>query len=214
MQLRTHAPLFAGLVAMLACFMPSGDAHAQYHHPAYRPHSRAPAPHARSLYVGGGLAATRILQQEGGNELLEGGGGLSLFAGLRLNRTLALEAGWTATLHNPVAVDTSFGEDTDYLVLNGFTVDAKVFLGASDPRMQPFLQAGVGMYLLDSEYFGAQSVGTGFQAGGGLEYQIGPSVGIGARALYRGLAMGPPQADYNDTFVSALTIEGNLSVRF
>lgn len=216
MKTRTYTPLFAGLGAMLVCLVGSSSAFAQqYQHPAYRPHSRAATPElSRRLYVGAGLAGTRILHQSGGNELLQGGGGIALHAGVRLNRLLALEAGWIGTLHNPVAVDTPFGEDTDYLVLNGFTADAKVYLRASNPRMEPYLQGGVGLYLLDSNYFGTQSVGTGFQAGGGLLFHLSPSVDLGARALYRGMAMGPPEQNYNDTFVSALTLEGNLNIRF
>ena len=46
-------------------------------------------------------------------------------------------------------------------VLNGFTGDAKIYLDSSNPVAEPYLQAGLGLYLLDSTYFGTQSVGTG-----------------------------------------------------
>lgn len=206
---RTASTLVACLIASVAWTMTPTEAHAQY-----RPHSRTVhvAPHG--WYLGAGAVATRILNQEGGNELLNHGGGVSLFAGMRLNRSLALEAGWIGTMHNPEQVSTDFGTDTDYLVLNGFTADAKIFLGTRNPRMEPYIQAGVGLYLLDSEYFGAQSTGTGFQAGGGLDFKMSRNVDLAVRGLYRGLAMGPPNTDYTDTYVSALTVEGNLSVRF
>ena len=214
MNLRFSTLLLSGLSVALVSFLDLSAAHAQYH-PAYRPHSRAAAVvYPKGLYVGGGLVGTRILSQQGGNELLEDGAGLSLYAGLRVNRSLALEAGWVGTLHNPVAVNTSFGEDTDYLVLNGFTADAKVFLGSANPKMQPFVQGGVGLYLLDSTYFGTQSVGTGFQAGGGVEIGLGRHVDLSLRGLYRGMSMGPPNQAESDTFVSAMTLEGNLSFRF
>ena len=214
MKFQNFAPFAAGLGAMLVCLIDSSSAYAQYNHPAYRPHSRSAVLYPKGLYVGGGVAATSILHQQGGEELLEGGAGLSLHAGLRVNRSLALEAGWIGTLHNPVAVNTAFGDDTDYLVLNGFTADAKIYLRSSNPRIEPYLQGGVGIYLLDSDYFGTQSVGTGFQAGGGLDFKLGRRVELGVRALYRGMSMGPPQQDYNDTYVGALTAEGSLGIRF
>ena len=215
MKSRTFASLVVGLAAMLINLLDSSSALAQqYRHPTYRPHSRAVAIYPKGLYMGGGLVGTRILAQDGGNELLEGGGGLALHAGIRVNRLLALEAGWMGTLHNPVAVNTGFGDDTDYLVLNGFTADAKVYVGSSNPRIEPYLQGGVGLYLLDSSYFGTQSVGSGFQAGGGVDLHVGSRIDIGARALYRGMAMGPPEQDFNDTYVSALTVEGRINVRF
>lgn len=167
----------------------------------------------QGLYLGAGLVGTRILSQDGGPELLDHGGGLTLYSGLRLNQHLALELGWLGSLHNPESVETTFGRDTDYLVLNGFTGDAKIFLESSTSA-QPFLQGGVGVYFLDSSYFGTQSVGTGFQLGGGFDFAIGPNVDVGLRALYRGLAMGPPERAENDTFVSALTAEGTLTVHF
>lgn len=215
MKSKTFAPIIIGLGAMLFGLLDSSSALAQqYNHPAYRPHSRAVVVYPKGFYLGGGVAGTRILAQDGGNELLKGGGGVALYAGLRVNRALALEAGWMGTMHNPVAVDTGFGEDTDYLVLNGFTADAKVYVGSSNPRAQTYLQGGVGLYLLDSNYFGTQSVGSGFQAGGGIDFQLGRNIDLGARALYRGMAMGPPEQDFNDTYVSALTVEGHINFRF
>ena len=203
------------LAATLISVVHSSSALAQpYSGPAYRPHSRAVVLYPKGLYIGGGLVGTHILAQDGGAELLEGGGGVALHAGLRVNRRLALEAGWMGTLHNPVAVDTPFGEDTDYLVLNGFTADAKIYVGTGNTRLEPYLQGGVGLYLLDSNYFGTQSIGSGFQAGGGLDWRVGERIDIGARALYRGMAMGPPERDYNDTYVSAVTLEGRINFRF
>jgi hypothetical protein len=170
------------------------------------------------VYVGAGLVGLRILDQSGGEEsegeLLDDGAGLTLFTGIRLSQRLALELGWVATFHNPESLRTNFGSDTDYLVLNGFTADAKIYLGEGESIVDPFLQGGVGLYLLDSTYFGAQSLGTGFQAGGGFEFHLGPQLDLGVRALYRGVAMGPPRSGDEDTFVSAAGLEANLSLRF
>jgi len=178
----------------------------------------------RGLYVGAGIVGTKIVTQSGGPELLDDGAGLTLYGGVRISRSLALELGWTGTAHNPETVDVGFGAETDYLVLNGFTADAKIFLGAgersADPRSrqlgvaQPFVQGGLGVYLLDSQIFGAQSVGTGFQLGGGVDWGIAPNLDVGLRGLYRGIAMGPPETNQDDTFISAVTAEASLSLRF
>jgi hypothetical protein len=167
------------------------------------------------LYVGAGLVASHVVDQSGGPGLLEDGAGLTLYGGLRLSQRLALELGWLSTFHSPEKVDTVyFGSDTDYLVLNGFTGDAKIYLGPDGARAELYLQGGVGLYLLDSKYLGSQSIGTGFQAGGGLDVHVGQHLDLGLRALYRGIAMGPPRSDQDDTYVSALSGEANLSVRF
>jgi hypothetical protein len=166
------------------------------------------------VYAGAGLVATKILSQHGGEELLDNGAGLSLFMGIRLNPRLALEGGVTSTFHNPQRVQTAFGDDIDYLVLNAATVDAKVFFPNGNKRLVPFAQGGLGLYLLDSDYFGTQSVGTGFQLGGGFDYRLGPAVEFGLRALYRGISMGPPETNLEDTFISALSAEANIALRF
>lgn len=166
------------------------------------------------LYVGAGLVGMRILGPRGGDALLEDGGGMTLYTGLRLGPRLALELGWMATFHDPDSGMSSFDPDADYLVWSGFSGDAKIYLGDDGQLLEPYVQGGVGLYLLDSNTFGAQSVGTGFQAGGGLDFHLGPHLDLGLRALYRGVAMGPPDAGDEDTFISALGAEGNLTLRF
>lgn len=210
---RARRAWLLGLAAASAMVSSTAEAQVTYHR---RTRARVVAVVVpRGLYMGAGVVATRILDQSGGDEILDHGGGLTLMTGVRVNRTLAFEAAWTATLHNPERVRTVFGDDIDYLALNGFTGDARIYLGRGSSRaVEPFVQAGLGLYLLDSTYFGTQSVGTGFQAGGGFDALVGDTVHLGVRVLYRGLAMGPPDRGTTDTFVSALTAEGNLTIRF
>ena len=165
------------------------------------------------LYVGAGLIGMRVLDQSRGAALIESGSGLTIYGGLRLSRSLALELGWAATFHEPARADNGFGSG-DSLALNGFTADAKIYLGGEGDRVEPYVQGGVGLYLLDSTYLGARSVGSGFQGGGGFDFHIGSYVDLGGRALYRGIAMGPPHSDENDTFISAIAGEANLTLRF
>jgi opacity protein-like surface antigen len=187
-----------------------------HHEPSYGPHYGAA--HVGIFvpwgwYIGAGLVATRVLHQEGGDDLVGDGGGLSLHAGLRVHPLLALEAGWLGSFHEPRGA--SFGDD-DSLILNAFTTDARVYLPVARPGsgFEPYLQAGLGVYLLDNAYFGSQSVGTGFQLGGGVDASLGQSFQIGVRLLYRGMAMGPVEESYTDTYVGAVTGELGLTLRF
>ncbi len=208
----------AALAVTLGLVVASQAAEAQRHRRGRSPYDQ----HTRvqvyfipyGLYLGAGLVATHVLHQSEEPELLDDGAGITLFAGLRLSERLALELGWLTTFHDPETIDTRFGEDSDYLVLNGFTGDAKIYLSEQGQRSELYVQGGVGLYLLDSSYFGSQSIGTGFQAGGGIDVHLGPHLDVGLRALYRGIAMGPPDSDDNDTYVSAIGAEGNLSIRF
>lgn len=165
-----------------------------------------------SWYGGIGLVGTKIVRQDGGPELLADGAGMSLYGGLRLGSQLAFEAGWMESFHNPAPVQTYYGEQLDYLVVEALTLDVRVF-GRRQGALVPYFQGGVGLYALASEYFGTDSVGSGFQLGGGAEILLGPVVSIGGRALYRGIAMGPPHSNVRDTFVSAVTGEVYLGLR-
>lgn len=197
-------------VLLAATLAGAPDARADHYHRSRHHHGHARVglilyPHG--LYAGGGLLASRVLHQDGGGPLLDHGAGLSLFSGFRINRSLALEAGWIGTVHGPEGA--AFG-DADTLVLNGFTADARVYWQTANPSVEPFIQGGLGLYLLDDAYFGTQSVGSGFQAGGGFDLVLGDHVKLGLRVLYRGMAMGPPDAASADTYVGTLNAEGNL----
>jgi hypothetical protein len=208
----------AALAVTLGLALASQSADAQRHRRGRSPYDQ----HAHvqvyfipyGLYIGAGLVATHILHQSEEPELLDDGAGVTLFAGLRLTDRLALELGWLTTFHDPDTATTNFGEGTDYLVLNGFTGDARIYLSEQGQRVELYVQGGVGLYLLDADYFGSRSIGTGFQAGGGVDFHMGPHLDLGLRALYRGIAMGPPDTDDSDTYVSAVGAEANLSIRF
>lgn len=205
--------LLASTTAEAGRYYRSRHHHRPYYSP-YRPQAHVGVFIPWGWYVGGGLAATRVLHQQGGEELLGDGGGVTLYTGLRVHPVLALEAGWMGALHDPRS--ESFAED-DALILNAFTTDARIYLpGAveAESAFEPYLQAGLGLYLLDNSSFGEQSVGTGFQLGGGLDATLGPNFQLGARLLYRGMAMGPVEAAYTDTYVGAVSGEVNLTLRF
>jgi hypothetical protein len=183
-----------------------------YHHRPARP---MPAPISNSTwYMGLGLFGTSIIDQSGGPEVLEGGGGVSIWAGVHLSNALSLEIGWLGSFHNPADVETYYGTETDFLVLEGVTADARLHLARGGSIFDPYLSGGVGLYWLGSEHLGMDSVGTGFQAGGGFDLWVSPFVTLGLRARYHGIAMGPPEGDDNDTFISAATVEGSVALHF
>jgi hypothetical protein len=184
-----------------------------YGRPAPRPYVTSTYASDPIWYVGVGGFGTHILSQSGGPEVLRDGGGLSIWAGVHATRALSLELGWMGSLHNPVPLGAWYGADTDYLVLSAFTADAKIHLGDRH-AVDPYLEGGLGLYMLGSNHFGVDSVGTGFQAGGGIDFWLGQAVSLGVRARYHGIAMGPPNSQTNDTFISALTVEGSLTFHF
>jgi hypothetical protein len=223
MSIRTLSMLACAGILLASATAEAGrhyHGRSRYHQRPYHQPYHGPAAHVGIFipwgwYVGGGLVATRVLHQQGGEDLVGNGGGLTLYAGLRVHPLLALEAGWVGSLHEPRGA--SFSED-DSLILNAFTTDARIYLpgrqGIETSGFEPYLQAGLGVYLLDNTYFGSQSVGTGFQLGGGLDASLGPNFLVGARLLYRGMAMGPAEASYTDTYVGAVTGELDLTIRF
>jgi hypothetical protein len=202
------------LAAALAAVLVPEVASAQRYYGQPRP--ARPVYHASptTWYMGLGLFGTSILDQSGGPEQLESGGGISVWAGLHVNEVLSLEVGWLGSFHNPADVGTWYGAETDFLVLEGVTADARLHLTRGNRGFDPYLQGGVGLYFLGSEHFGMDSIGTGFQAGGGFDFWVGSQVTLGVRARYHGISMGPPPSGDNDTFISAATVEGSLGVHF
>ena len=206
-------------VTFILCAAMSGTAFARPHRPGYGygpgyGHGGPPPVPRSTWYLGAGLVGTEIVGQSGGPEQLEGGGGLSAWIGLHVSDVLSLELGWLGSFHNPAGVATWYGDETDFLVLEGVTADAKIHLTRGGQRFAPYLQGGVGLYFLGSEHLGMDSVGTGFQAGGGFDLWLSPAVTLGVRGRYHGISMGPPEGGERDTFISAVTIEGSVGFHF
>ncbi len=202
----------ASLMLALAVVALAAPAHADRYY--YGPPTMVVGPPPQWWYVGVGLVGTSILDQSGGPEQLQSGGGLSAWVGVNVARQLSLELGWLGSFHNPVTIDTGYGRETDWLMLEGLTADAKIHLGGPS-IVDPYVQGGVGVYFLGSQHAGyADSVGAGYQLGGGIDLRVGPVVALGVRALYRGMSMGPPEGTVDDTFIHALTLEGSVAVHF
>jgi opacity protein-like surface antigen len=208
----------ASVFATLTIAAPSADARRRVVVYGPRPRGRVYASGfvfvPGNWYGGVGLFATRIIDQRGGPEQIEHGAGLSVYGGLRVNERLSLEATWLGSAHNPATVSNGYYTETDYLILEGLTADAKIHLDRSG-QLDPYLQGGVGVYFLGREHFGIDAVGTGFQLGGGFDYWLADHWTLGLRLRYHGISMAPPEGNSGDnTYISAITAEGSLALRF
>ncbi|MBM4352848.1 MAG: hypothetical protein FJ109_03485 [Deltaproteobacteria bacterium] len=155
--------------------------------PVPRPR-RDSAPNRLGLYLGGGILGDYLI--DSGNDLtrfIRTGWGGELFLGLRLSPSIALELGGGMSFHD---TDPNLQEHYDQAILSGLTLDLKYFLMPSSVRIEPFLQGGAGFYTVSEEGLkGREMTGGGWQAGGGVEVRLSPSLGLGGRVLYKGMYM-------------------------
>ena len=137
-------------------------------------------------YIGiGGMGVFNISSGGGVTELVQSGGGFTIFAGARTSPYVGLEVGLSGTVHNFTPENQNPSENG---ILESATIDGKIFLSPESVRMEPFLQAGVGYYVLSSDLFvSTQLHGLGLQAGGGLDIRLNPGVVVGVRGLYKGV---------------------------
>jgi hypothetical protein len=192
----------------------------------YRRRYYAPGPYVppnymyqTRAYIGFSGVGTGILNQDGGAEYLgKGGGGFSLWGGVRLGPVLALELNYTGSFHNPaLACASGFYVDicdSSYLVVDMLSVDAKVHL-PTHTIFDPYLQGGLMLGWIGREGFSSDSTGGGFDLGGGFDIWLSPWWTMGTRLLYRGLSLSD-YASYTGTseYVSMLTGEVNLAIHF
>ena len=111
------------------------------------------------------------------------GGGASLFVGLRPSEFVGVVLTYDAFFHR--------GEDLDayaLATLQSVRADARFFL-LPGWLVDPYLQAGAGLYLLGDEYDAAVA-GGGFQLGGGVDVYLAPILSAGLNVLYRGIYFG------------------------
>jgi len=156
------------------------------------------------VYIGGQLMGIGAVAQSALEEdryLSRFGGGIGLFGGLRLGPHVSLEGNWTFALHDEALGDLPQADSHSIYIMT-VTADLKVHLPTDNP-MEPYLQLGGGLlmsggiYLDDRETDLPDSFSTGaiVNAGGGLDVWVTRHLSVGARVLYRGIALGEPR-DY------------------
>ena len=167
------------------------------------------------VYLGGALVGNIIINQAdapGGQNFISHGGGGALFLGVRISPHFALEFGYTQTAHNPV--EDYWGNILDYLALHALTADAKIIF-PNQSNVRPYIQGGLGYYILTQQYSDATS-GGGFQLGGGVDIWLNPWWSLGGRVLYHGIKF----ADVGNgttaskPFLSTASLDLNLQVHF
>src|SRR5689334_411790 len=170
-------------------------------------------------YFGFSGVGTAVLGQSGGAELLnKGGGGFSIWGGVRMGPVFALELDYTGSFHNPVdscAAD-AFGAlcSSNFLVIDMLSADAKIHI-PTRTNFDPFFQAGLMLGWIGREGFASDAAGGGFDLGGGFDVWLNPWWTFGLRGLYRGMKLGDTGTfTGTDEFLSLFTGEVNLSVHF
>mgnify|MGYP002641281471 CR=1 FL=1 len=168
------------------------------------------------FYLGLGAVANITTETDNGlSRLLESGGGLNLFAGMRFNRYFALELGVMGTMH---ATGETIGADYDSGILNAVTLDGRVFVFPNSRLIEPFVQTGVGGYMFFKEgYAEKQLQGFGFHVGAGVDFRLSPLITLGLRTLYKGVSMQNETSWYTaeeDVFMSLIDVEANFQIHF
>ncbi len=170
-------------------------------------------------YMGLGGVATFVFEGDAEvTQLVRSGGGFNLFLGSRVSPFWAVELGFQVGAHNTEKGNSgnSTAQQTDFL--QAATIDGKAYLMPKSVRMEPFLQVGVGYYSVFSDLFASQQLeGFGVQFGGGVDMRVNPAVGVGVRAIYKGVYVSnyedqywgaPPEAAFMNT------MSGEVNVQF
>ena len=151
--------------------------------PAQQPRREPdPPPNYPQLYFAlGGVGNLLIEDASGPSDGLGFGGGFELFFGYRFNAYAAIDLGWMSTFHGT----TRTGRPGAMVAaLHG---DVRIFLIPWASRLDPYVQVGLGLYLINQHNSSAEApTGIGFQGGLGLDFHLNPVVTLGIKALYRG----------------------------
>jgi opacity protein-like surface antigen len=198
------------------------------------PYEEAQQRHEFHAYFGGelfGLGAVR--QQAGPTEGYLGrfGGGLGLYAGLRLNAFLSVEANWTFALHDEnVDRDVALQIDRDHsrsIYVMTVSANAKLHL-PTEHMIEPYVQVGGGLLMsggikLDERVSGDRGLSTGFiiNAGVGADVWISRHLSVGARVLYRGMLLEPGSKTASPSggklganFVNGISVDAMATIHF
>jgi hypothetical protein len=142
------------------------------------------------------------------------GGGFNLAYGFYVLDALSVETAFGMTFHELADAPGSSG------VLGHVTTDLRIHVGAEDRALQPYLLAGLGFHFAGrSDTSDPALSGLGFQAGGGVDYFLSPSLSIGAKGTYRGAYLDDSGSTLDgiateSMWLSNLSLTGDLKVHF
>jgi opacity protein-like surface antigen len=177
-----------------------------------------PAPLDERVGVYLGIGAMGNVFVDGDSDLSKvynGGGGLGITLGGRFSRFFALEMAYNILFQSTEVVTTT-GPQINDAALQAISIDGKIFIAPGSTRIEPYLQVGIGAYLL-SETFTEELTGIGFDLGGGVDIRLNQHVALGLKALWRGFYVDNADSVYRaiptqSAFLN--TISGEAQIRY
>lgn len=177
--------------------------------PAYTPRPRRviEVPYTPVFHFGIGLNGNSVMSAEGDSgesrpsfvEGLGDGAGFDISFGWRLSDFISLDFNWLMSFHDG-------GVESNDASLASFGLDLRFFLADRSRRVQPYIQAGVGGYVLGRDFEYETISGVGFQLGGGADFYLTQHVSIGGKILFR------PAWLSNENERGPATMTGDLSL--
>jgi len=130
--------------------------------------------------------------------------------------------------HDQIAFSTSFlistqdganvsNNDNNILFLGMPTTSVKFYFLTDEPKFDPFVQVGIGLYFLTegSNSNNTGGVGVGSQLGLGFDYYLTEIISLGFEGIFRPTAVitdfGTPS---NSTAIFPYTLSGNIAFHF
>lgn len=182
--------------------------------PRYVPAPRraAESPYRPVFHMGLGLHGTSVVDDETdtASSAFDTGGGFSVDFGWRVSPSFSLDFGWWMSFHD-------VGSQVDAAALGAFTVDGRFFLGDWNQRLQPYLLAGLGAYVLTYDDGLDTLSGPGFQLGVGADLYLTRNLSLGGKLVYRGAYVeydDPYYFDAESSFVSTFSYGADLKFHF
>jgi len=185
---------------------------------APRPRRAVEVPYNPMFHFGLGINGNSVTGSDDSRitEGLDSGAGFELGFGWRITDFVSLDFNWLMSFHD-AGTGTASGVEA---ALTSFGLDLRVFLTDRSRRVQPYIQAGVGAYILGRDSFEFDTLtGGGFQLGGGADFYLTRHVSIGGKLLYRGAYLDNAESTYSwfpteSTWLSTLTYGADLKFHF
>ncbi len=180
--------------------------------PSHQPRREPdPPPNYPQLYFGLGGAGNLLIEDANGpSDGLGFGGGFELFVGYRFNGYAAVDLSWMSTFHG------STGTSASGAMIAALSGDVRIFLMPWASRLDPYIQLGLGLYIINRHSSSSDApTGVGFQGGLGLDYHLNPVISVGVRALYRGAYNeGRTQDGIKEGFMHMFTPSAHVRLNF
>jgi outer membrane protein W len=166
--------------------------------------------HAREGFSVGAQVIGNFFLTDGTPDLDPGIGG-GLYFDYRFNQRWSIETDLFVSFHDGTGVSAG---DNNQMLLGVPTVELKFYLRGKENSIDPYLLAGLGVYVLTEGSIGNNSsgVGLGGNFGMGVDFYVLDSFSLGLAAKFRPIAL--IQGNNQSTGLINLGILGNLAWHF